>query len=80
MNAEILYCFDDQQINEVARNMSDVKVRRLPVMNRQKRLVGTLSLGNMARKANGSDPAGEALKAISEPGGEHYAQIVYESS
>ena len=71
MSAEVLYCFEDQEIDEVARNLSDVKVRRLPVMNREKRLVGTLALGDMAVKANGSDPAAEALKAISEPGGEH---------
>ena len=71
MSAEVLYCFEDQELDEVARNISDIKVRRLPVMNREKRLVGILSLGDMARKANGSDPAADALKAISQPGGEH---------
>jgi len=40
-------------------------------MNREKRLVGILALGDIARKANGTDPAADALKAISEPGGEH---------
>jgi len=71
MSVEVLYCFEDQTLQEVANNLGDVKVRRLPVMNREKRLVGILSLGDMARQANGTDPAGEALKAISEPGGEH---------
>jgi CBS domain-containing protein len=71
MSAEVLYCFEDQELDEVARNLSDKKVRRLPVMNREKRLVGILSLGDMARKANGTDPAADALKAISQPGGEH---------
>jgi CBS domain-containing protein len=71
MSAEVLYCFEDQDIEEVARNISDLKVRRLPVMNREKRLVGILSLGDVARSTNGADPAGDALKAISEPGGEH---------
>ena len=71
MSAEVLYCFEDQDIEEVARNISDLKVRRLPVMNREKRLVGILSLGDMARSTNGADPAADALKAISEPGGEH---------
>ena len=65
MSAEVLYCFEDQELDEVARNISDIKVRRLPVMNREKRLVGILSLGDMARKANGTDPAADALKAIS---------------
>jgi CBS domain-containing protein len=71
MSAEVLYCYDDQTLEEVADNLGDQKVRRLPVMNREKRLVGILSLGDMARNANGEDHAGEALKAISEPGGEH---------
>jgi len=71
MSAEVLYCFEDQTLEEVANNLGDEKVRRLPVMNRDKRLVGILSLGDMARKADGSDPAGDALKAISQPGGEH---------
>jgi CBS domain-containing protein len=71
MSPEVLYCFEDQDLDEVSRNISDIKVRRLPVMNRDKRLVGILSLGDMSLKADGSDPAADALKAISEPGGEH---------
>jgi CBS domain-containing protein len=71
MSSEVLYCFEDQELDEVADNIADIKVRRLPVINREKRLVGILSLGDMARRANGADPAADALKAISEPGGEH---------
>jgi len=71
MSAEVLYCFEDQTLEEVAENLGDIKVRRLPVMSRDKRLVGILSLGDMARAANGMDPAADALCAISQPGGEH---------
>jgi CBS domain-containing protein len=71
MSTEVLYCFEDQELDEVAANLSDIKVRRLPVMSRDKRLVGILSLGDMACRANGSDPAAEALKSISQPGGGH---------
>jgi len=71
MSTEVLYCFDDQDIEEVARNISDIKVRRLPVLNREKRLVGILSLGDMARSSNDGDPAADALRAISQPGGNH---------
>ena len=71
MTAEVLYCYEDQTLEEVATNLGDQKVRRLPVMNREKRLVGILSLGDMARKGNGADHAGDALTAISQPGGEH---------
>jgi CBS domain-containing protein len=70
MSEEVLYCFEDQDLEEVARNMSTMKIRRLPVVNRDKRLVGIISLGDLARN---DDPttAGQAISQISEPGGEH---------
>ena len=70
MTQEVKYCFDDQDLKEVTRNMADIQVRRLPVLNRDKRLVGILSLGDIAvsRDAKG---AGDALRGISRPGGEH---------
>ncbi|TMJ00263.1 MAG: CBS domain-containing protein [Alphaproteobacteria bacterium] len=71
MSGEVLYCFEDQELEEVARNIANVKVRRLPVMNRDKRLVGILSLGDMARKADDTEPAADALKGVSQPGGAH---------
>jgi len=70
MSAEVLYCFDDQDLDDVARNMGEQKVRRLPVVNRDKRLVGIISFGDLARKER-SDTAGHAISIISEPGGEH---------
>ena len=70
MSQEVKYCFEDEDLAHVAKNMAEIKVRRLPVMNREKRLVGILSLGDLAL-ANGPDPAGNALCGISEPGGEH---------
>src|SRR5213083_1123435 len=48
MTEEVKYCFDDEEIAEVARNMGDIQVRRLPVVNRDKRLVGILSLCDVA--------------------------------
>ncbi len=70
MSKEVLYCYDDQSLDEVARNMGEQKVRRLPVVNRQKRLVGILSFGDLARKENPAT-AGVAISTISQPGGEH---------
>jgi CBS domain-containing protein len=70
MTAEVKYCFDDQEIEEVTRNMADIQVRRLPVLNRDKRLVGILSLGDIAISHDSKD-AGEALQGISRHGGEH---------
>jgi CBS domain-containing protein len=70
MSAEVKYCFDDEDTSEIARNMGDLQVRRLPVVNRQKRLVGILSLGDLATKDAGRR-AGAALSNIAQPGGDH---------
>jgi CBS domain-containing protein len=68
MSPDVKYCFDDEDTQEVAHNMADIQMRRLPVVNRDKRLVGIISLGDLAT-SEGARPAGEALKGISEPGG-----------
>ncbi|HMN44326.1 MAG TPA: CBS domain-containing protein [Povalibacter sp.] len=71
MSTDVKYCYDDQSVEEVTRNMADIRVRRLPVVNRSKRLVGILSLGDLAVDESAQDEAGEALCGISRPGGEH---------
>jgi CBS domain-containing protein len=48
MSGDVRYCFDDEDVEHVAANMADIQVRRLPVLNREKRLVGVVSLGNIA--------------------------------
>ena len=48
MTKEIKYCFEDQDVNEIAENMAENQVRRMPVVSREKRLVGVVSLGNIA--------------------------------
>jgi CBS domain-containing protein len=66
MTKDIACCFVDQDIAEAARIMSDRQVRRLPVLNRRNKVVGILSLGDLALE--GSDTlAAEALKRVSEP-------------
>src|SRR6266704_3270088 len=70
MTTEIKYCFDDQEVDDVIRNMGEIQVRRLPVHDRDKRLLGILSLGDVAATAS-DGKAGEALSKISRPGGEH---------
>ena len=70
MTAEVKYCYDDQDLDEVTANMGDIQVRRLPVMSRDKRLVGIIALGDIAR-ANSSDGTAVALSQISRPGGQH---------
>lgn len=69
MSREVLYCFDDEEIDEVADNMANIQVRRLPVVDRDKRLVGIISLGDIA--LTDERTAGEAIAGIAEPGGRH---------
>jgi CBS domain-containing protein len=71
MTDDVKYCFEDQSIEEVSRNMGNIQVRRLPVVDRQKRLVGIISLGDIANGDGALTDAGEALRHISQPGGEH---------
>jgi len=52
MTSDILYCKDTDDVDAVARNMMDNKVRRLPVINAEKRLVGIVSLGDLASHSN----------------------------
>jgi len=70
MSPEVKYCFEDDDTDAVARNMAEIQVRRLPVVNRDKRLVGIVSLGDLA-VMEGTHPAGEAMSGISQPGGQH---------
>jgi CBS domain-containing protein len=70
MSAEIKYCFEDEELEHVAQNLAELQVRRLPVMNSDKRLVGIVSLADLA--TNGSlAVSARALHGISQPGGEH---------
>ena len=70
MSPEVKYCFEDEDVAHVAENMAELQVRRLPVMNRDKRLVGIVSLADLATE--GSLPkTAKALHGISQPGGQH---------
>jgi len=70
MTRDIRYCFEDEDTDHIVHNLAEQQIRRLPVVNRDKRLVGILSLGDLAI-AEGKEPAGEALTGISRPGGLH---------
>ncbi|ERV00354.1 CBS domain-containing protein [Pseudomonas aeruginosa] len=48
MSGELRYCFEDEEVDHVAKNMAQLEKRRLPVMDRNKRLVGIVSLANIA--------------------------------
>jgi CBS domain-containing protein len=69
MSQDVKYCYDDEDLDHVAKNLGDIRVRRLPVVNRDKRLVGIVSLGDLAMKDERA--AGKAVKGVSQPGGPH---------
>lgn len=70
MTTDVKYCFEDEEISDVLQNMSDIQVRRLPVLNSDKQLVGIVSLGDLAGNDEAAH-AGKALEGISQPGGQH---------
>lgn len=70
MSEEVLYVFDDQELDEVAVNMGDMQIRRVPVVNRDKRLVGILALADLAREES-AQTAGRTVADISQRGGTH---------
>ena len=67
MTPKIIYVFDDQDICEAADLMKEKQIRRLPVLNRSKRLVGIVSLGDLAVECGDEELAGMTLEAVSEP-------------
>jgi CBS domain-containing protein len=71
MTCEVKYCFEDEDLEHVARNMGELQVRRLPVLSRAKRLVGIVSLGDLACKHSKTAVIGESLGEISRSGGAH---------
>ncbi|MBM3832422.1 MAG: CBS domain-containing protein [Verrucomicrobia bacterium] len=67
MTPGITYCFDDQDLEEAAKIMEDKQIRRLPVLNREKRLIGIVSLGDLAVRSHDDRLAEELLECVSEP-------------
>jgi len=65
MSQDVKYVFDDESVDDTAAMMAELQVRRLPVLSRAKRLVGIVSLGDLALTKARS--AGDALRSISEP-------------
>ena len=69
MTVPAIYCFDDQDVSEAAKIMEENQIRRLVVLSRdEKRLVGVISLGDLARNEP-TDRSGQVLQKVSEPDG-----------
>jgi CBS domain-containing protein len=69
MSDEVVYVFEDQDIEEAASLMEEKQIRRLVVLNRNKDMVGVVSLGDISTQQDDEELSGEILKRVSEPSG-----------
>ena len=67
MSSDIAYCFEDESLDHAAALMSERQVRRLPVLDNSKRLVGIVSLGDLAVDGRNESRAGRTLEEVSSP-------------
>jgi CBS domain-containing protein len=65
MSEGVLYCYEDQSVAHASEIMRKHQVRRLPVLNRDKRLVGIVALGDLATESGAVRPAAQALSGVS---------------
>jgi CBS domain-containing protein len=70
MSEKIIYCFDDQDTKQAAQLMAEHQIRRLPVLNRDKRLVGIVSLGDIASEARETRTVGATTQQVSQKTGQ----------
>ncbi len=69
MTPEVVYCYEDQTIDDAAKVMEEQQIRRLIILNRDKQLVGIVSLGDLATHRGSKRAASEALEKISQAAG-----------
>jgi len=65
MTPEVVWCFEDEDVNEASRKMKEKQLRRILVLNRDKRLVGIVSLGDLAVETGDHKMAGSTVEAVS---------------
>ncbi len=70
MSEGIICASEDDEVEAVAKRMADEQIRRLPVLDANKRIVGIVSLGDLARETDGRT-AETALEGVAQPGGAH---------
>lgn len=67
MSGQLVYCYEDEDVRRAVQLMEERQVRRLPVFDRNQRLCGIISLGDLATRLRDDRLSGEALEQISEP-------------
>jgi CBS domain-containing protein len=74
MTQEVRWCFEDDEAEDALQVMADEQIRRMPVLSREKRLVGIVSLGDLTDACRPQE-TGQTLSAISRQGGQHNQSI-----
>jgi CBS domain-containing protein len=67
MSANVDYCYADDSVGDAAEKMQDRQIRRLPIVDRDQRLVGIVALGDLATDVNKPKTVASTLEKISEP-------------
>jgi len=70
MSTDVCWCYEDENVEGVLRRLGDEQIRRMPVLNRNKRLVGIVSMADLTESAQ-PQQTGATLSAISRHGGQH---------
>lgn len=73
MSGEVHYCYQDDEVDKVLNNLGQNQLRRLPVVDTDKRLVGVVSITDLAAESAGR--AGEALSEIAQPSDLHSQSV-----
>jgi CBS domain-containing protein len=71
MTEDLNYAFEDDEVQSVAQKMGQWQVHRLPVLDREKQLVGIVSLGDLALQGHDRKSTANAAKGIAQPTGRH---------
>lgn len=68
MSPEVVFCYSDEDVETAAKLMSEKRIRRLPVMDRERKLVGIVSLADLAIDVHDQKMSGKVLADVSKPG------------
>lgn len=67
MSSDILFCYEDDDIEKASRVMAQHQIRRLPILSTEKKLVGIVSLGDLAVHGTDAHTSGDILEQVSSP-------------
>ncbi|MGZ3697969.1 MAG: CBS domain-containing protein [Bdellovibrionota bacterium] len=67
MSHSVVYSYEDEECSEAAHIMEAKQIRRLIVLNRDKRMVGIVTVGDLSRKAGSEQLTGEIMEKVSQP-------------